>query len=99
MKRLAQVIVFVGFVNFLAFVVGTFIVGGDAINGHSLCPAGKHYLYDKLRDEPCHEVSAATYRYSKLHSYFTFISFPLAMAGGVLLNRLRKRSTISQMVR
>ncbi len=41
MKRVALIAVTVGIMNFVAFVAGTFIVGGDAINADFTMPARK----------------------------------------------------------
>jgi len=88
-------------VNFFAFIGGTFLVGGDAVNGDAKCPPRRHYLWDKpgtrylwdqMRSDRCHEVGRAVYLYSKAHCYSVFLSWPLAMAGGFYLNRVESLS-------
>jgi len=85
-RRAFAVASLVGIVNVVAFMVGTYVVGGDAINGESSCPAGP-YLWDKTRPDPCHEVSQAVYRYSKIHAYSVIVSLPLFIIGGLWLSR------------
>ncbi len=93
MKRVALIAVTVGIMNFVAFVAGTFIVGGDAINADSRCPPGRHCLWDKRLQEPCNEVSEGIYLYSKWHAYSVFLSWPPVIASLLYLNR-RVRRTI-----
>jgi hypothetical protein len=91
MRRLAVIVVVVGVLNFAAFIVGTFIVGGDAVNGRSSCPPGGKYLWDKRQSNPCHEVSNAVYLYSTMHTWSLFGSWPFVMMALVYLNRSKPR--------
>lgn len=96
MRRVATALVFIGLLNFVAFLVGTFVVGGDAVNGDSSCPAGHHYLWDKSRPIPCHQVSDSVYRYSKIHTYSVLVSWPFIIVAGIWLNR---RSGVGRAIR
>ena len=95
-SRLAQwvkIAVYAGMLNFVVFVIGTFIVGGDAMNARQSCAPG-NYLWDKSLTNRCHEVSRAIYLYSKAHVYSVFLSWPLVMAGAAYLayvKRARRR--------
>jgi hypothetical protein len=86
MRRIFAVACLLGILNFAAFVVGTFIVGGDAINGGSSCPAGGFYLWDKTEPDPCRQVSQSTYWYSKLHAYSVIVSWPIIIVASIYLN-------------
>nr|WP_050780973.1 hypothetical protein [Bradyrhizobium sp. ORS 278] len=71
--------------NFVAFVVGAIALGGDAISGRS--GGGHYYLasHGKLT-----EVSAAVFTYSRWHILSVFVTHPLAMIIGYVLNRENK---------
>jgi hypothetical protein len=92
MVKAIAIFALASFLNFFVFLVGTFILGGDAVSGASNCPPG-NYIWDKRLPQPCHEVSPAVYAYSKLHTYSVFVSWPLAVAGLIYLDRgkLRRR--------
>jgi len=91
MRGLATSVIILGFLNFGLFVAGTFIVGGDAVNGDLSCPhvAGTYYLWDKQRAEHCHEVSREQYLYSKGHCWSVFVSWPFVM-GSLFYAHYRK---------
>ncbi|EJN09921.1 hypothetical protein PMI42_06483 [Bradyrhizobium sp. YR681] len=60
--------------NFVAFAVGAFALGGDAINGKIV---GEHFYlaeHGKLA-----EVSEAVYTYSLWHARSVFVTHPLAI--------------------
>jgi hypothetical protein len=68
-----------GILNFLAFVAGAFVLGGDAANGKI---AGGHFYlaeHGKLT-----EVSEAVYTYSLWHVRSVFLTHPLAILAGYL---------------
>jgi len=88
MKRWANIAIIVGMLNFGAFVIGTFVVGGDAVNVGQSCPPG-NYLWDKRLTNPCYEVSRGVYIYSKAHVYSIFLSWPLVMAGTLYLSYVK----------
>ena len=61
--------------NFAAFIVITLYLGGDAVNGQIVSGhyyVGNHGIYT--------EVSFGVFLYSKIHAYFTIITFTLMMA-------------------
>ena len=86
-KRTLAVACLLGVLNFVAFLAGTFAVGGDALNGDSSCPAGGYYLWNKTESDPCHQVSRSTYWYSKIHAYSVIVSWPNIIVAGIYLNR------------
>jgi hypothetical protein len=59
-------------INFLAFVVGSLYLGGDAVNGYV---RSGHYFV--CAHGSCIEVSNAAWHYSRLHAYLAL--------GGILL--------------
>ncbi|HEX4737354.1 MAG TPA: hypothetical protein VH331_07320 [Allosphingosinicella sp.] len=61
--------------NFAAFVIGTFWLGGDALNG---AVRGGHYFLGMHRH--FRQVSHATWLYSLLHEISVFALFVLAFA-------------------
>jgi hypothetical protein len=68
-----------GVLNFLAFVIGAFVLGGDAVNGKI---AGGHFYlaeHGKLT-----EVSEAVYTYSLWHVRGVFVTHPMAILAGYL---------------
>jgi hypothetical protein len=87
MKRALAVAILLGILNFAAFIVGTFVVGGDAVNGASSCPAGQHYLWDKTKPDHCRQVSDSIYWYSKIHAYSVIVSWPIIIVAVMYLNR------------
>jgi hypothetical protein len=84
-----------GLINFGAFVVGTLVVGGDAVNGDISCGrhAEKYYLFDKRLPNPCHEVSKGVYLYSKVHCWSIFLSWPFVVAAALYGWRTRVAET------
>ena len=82
-------------INFVLFFIGSFILGGDAINGH--IEDGKYYLRMK---EQLTEVSESVFMYSKYHSLSVIWSFSLALGipgifivGKVVLSRFLIKKT------
>ncbi|HEY4943729.1 MAG TPA: hypothetical protein VII56_20040 [Rhizomicrobium sp.] len=76
-----------GLANFFAFMVGTLVLGGDAVNGHA---ANGHYFLDDKGHLT--EVSRAVFLYSKWHVYSLFVTHPIAaLCTGLLLVRSRRR--------
>ena len=78
--RCLQFVVGLGVLNFLTFVIGAFMLGGDAVNGRMI---GEHfYLAEHGKFT---EVSEAVYTYSLWHVRSVFVTHPLAMLAGYLL--------------
>jgi hypothetical protein len=90
--RCLQFFVGLGVLNFLAFFIGAFVLGGDAGNGKIV--GGHFYLaeHGKLTD-----VSETVYTYSLWHVRSVFVTHPLAMLAGYLLKmegRARKAAKL-----
>ena len=68
--------------NFAAFAVTTFWLGGDAFNGRR---ENGHYFLAMNDTE--REVSKAVYDFSRWHATSVFVTFGLAMLAGLLLGR------------
>lgn len=61
----------------LAFMIGTLVLGGDAINGYAA--HGRYFLNDKGHFT---EVSRAVFLYSRWHSITCMIAAPIGIACG-----------------
>lgn len=72
-------------VNFLAFMVIYFLIGGDAIHGG--VAEGHYYVADHGHSI---EVSYGIWLYSLVHAYSVLISIPLAIAAATFAIRIRK---------
>lgn len=88
MKKWATFAVYAGILNFALFAIGTFVVGGDAVNARQLCPAG-NYLWDKSFPSPCHEISRAVYLNGKGHVYSLLLSWPFVIGSALYLSYLK----------
>ncbi|MEW6640190.1 MAG: hypothetical protein AB1586_06765 [Pseudomonadota bacterium] len=75
----------IGIVNFLSFVIVAVALGGDAVNGRII--DGHFYLANHGR---LTEVSEAVYTYSLWHVRSVFVTQPLAMLAGYLVQREKK---------
>ena len=73
-KRIAKILGFIALVNFVAFLIGVFILGGDAITGHA---SGGHYYLGYQRH--LKEVSRSEFVYSWWHTASMFVTHALAM--------------------
>jgi hypothetical protein len=73
MKKWALIVFVFAVVNFVAFLIGSAKLGGDAVNGKM--EDGRYYVADhgKLT-----EVTHAAFTYSRIHCYTLFITHPLA---------------------
>jgi len=92
-RTLAVTVLAVGLLNFAAFLIGTFVVGGDAVNGDQICGRieGKYFLWNKASSVQCHEVTRATYLYSKVHCWSTFVFAPFIFAAAFYLNHIKRK--------
>ena len=72
--------------DFATFVIGIFVIGGDAFNGYS---EGGYYFVCMHGHAVCHEVGRALFEYSRLHAISLFISFPIALLLGWLARQPR----------
>jgi hypothetical protein len=86
MKKLPAIVFVIAIVNFLAFIIGAAVLGGDAVNGKS--EAGRYYVanHGKLT-----EVSRAAFTYSRLHCHAVWVTHPLALLCGLLLFRQKRQ--------
>jgi hypothetical protein len=82
-QKIALIVVVAGMLNFGVFLVGTSVVGGDAVHGDCRNTQGRYYLWDKTRSPSCHEVTRGVYVYSKIHSWSIFLSWPFVMGGAL----------------
>jgi len=85
-KRICTIVFFVAIINFFAFIVGTIVLGGDAVNGKA---EGGHYYvsnHGKLV-----EVSPAAFTYSRIHCYAVWTTHPLGIFCVWLLARREKQ--------
>jgi hypothetical protein len=82
--RALLVVVYLCLLNFVVFVIGDFVIRGDAINGKVV---GEHfYLGDHGRFI---EVSKDVYTYSLWHAVSLFFTHPLAMLTWYIANKER----------
>src|SRR5262245_15825485 len=64
----------IGVINFIAFFINTFMIGGNALSGYA---NGGHYF---VRNEGrVTEISAAMWTFSWYHTISVFVTHPLAM--------------------
>jgi hypothetical protein len=84
-KKWCSIIYLITLVNFVAFLIGTAALGGDAVNGKS--EGGRYYvaIHGKLT-----EVSHAAFTYSRLHCYVVWTTFGLAIFCALLFGVGRK---------
>src|SRR5947209_3619989 len=79
--------------NFVAFVVTTYFIGGDALSG--LVENGHLYVYGSLGmggPKTFHEVSYAVYTYSNYHAISLIITWPTMFVIGIIKVRLERPS-------
>lgn len=79
MNRFCAIVFAVAIINFVAFMIGSAALGGDALNGTS--EGGLYYVSDHGKRT---EVSAAAFTYSRLHGFSLLITHPLAMFCAIL---------------
>ncbi len=80
LKPLANAVFFLAIVNFLSFVAGAILLGGDAVNGHA---ANGHYFLNS--HGRLTEVSAEVFRYSTWHARSVMLTHGLALLTGILV--------------
>jgi hypothetical protein len=72
--------------NFMTFMIGIQVLGGDALNGYA--KNGHFYLKNHAQIT---EVSESVYNYSLWHGRSIFLTHPLAMlAAGILIAHKRR---------
>ena len=88
-ENIGLVLFVFGLLNFALFVVGSIILGGDAVNGK--VDDGQYFVGGK---SVYVEVSKAIWIYSYVHVASVWITWPLAMIGGILFfgSRYRRKS-------
>ena len=85
MKKLCIIVGLVGVLNFVAYMVVTSRLGGDAINGEER--DGHFYLGAHGKKT---EVSRATFTLSRYHTYSLWITHPLVIICGFVYVRIAK---------
>lgn len=86
LRRLYLIGITVGAINFLAFIIGAAVLDGDAVNGK--IEDGRYYVANHGKYT---EVSKSAFTYSRWHVYSVFVTFPIAMLCGLLLE-IQKRT-------
>lgn len=74
-KRISKVVIVlipITLLNFIAFLIMTSYLGGDAVNGKVV--SGHYYVGSHGHYS---EVGLGTFLYSKIHTYATFMTFAL----------------------
>lgn len=71
LKKILQIYLCAMLIPFLAFTIGAFCIGGDAVNGKV---EDGHYYVRSKRDLT--EVSRAVWLYSKIHVYSLLVMTP-----------------------
>jgi hypothetical protein len=89
-KRWYSVGLVLGVANVFAFMIGTVLLGGDALNGHA---SGGHFFLDDKGHLT--EVSRSVFLYSRWHAYSLVVTQPIgiACAGLLVASRYTKRTT------
>jgi hypothetical protein len=77
--------------NFFCFVALANHLGGDAVNGK--IDGGRYYLWGNHWNDAktYREVSRGVFEYSKWHAYSLFMTWPVMIVGGILLERMGRR--------
>jgi hypothetical protein len=88
LKYFAGALIAVAILNFVSFVVGALIIGGDAASNPSI--DGRYYVSEHGRRT---EVSHSVYKYSLFHAHSVWLTHPLGLFGFYILyceNKKRK---------
>lgn len=86
--RICWSLFFLGWLNFLIFFIAAVALGGDAFSGR--VEAGHYYLSSHGH---LTEVSRGIFNYSRIHTYATLLTQPLALLAGYVGNRIKKAHT------
>jgi hypothetical protein len=90
-RRLCDVAVIVGLLDFLLFLAGAFYFGGDAWNGKA--EAGRYFLWEYHNGTKGYiEVTKAVFDYSMWHVYSVMVTWPLMLLAGFASSRIKRRS-------
>jgi len=90
MKKLFAILFAVAVLNFIAFIIGASVLGGDAVNGK--VEGGKYYVANHGKYT---EVSQVAFTYSRFHCYSVWVTHPLAILCGTLfLGRKRQEKQL-----
>lgn len=91
MRRISLVLFFVALANFFAFVIGCWVLGGDALAGkveHGRYYVGNHGKYT--------EVTQREFAYSQAHAWSVFVTHPVGILSAFLAaaaDRKRRQAT------
>lgn len=84
LEKVARVIFIFSFINFIAFMIGIFILGGDAVSGYRL---GDHYFvagHGRIT-----EVSRLAFAYSRIHFYSVWVTYPVGIVSVIAAHEMR----------
>lgn len=88
-RKICEVIVVVGLLNFILFLAGTFYLGGDAWNGK--VEGQKYYVWGYHSGQKTYtEVSQAAFGYSMWHVYSVMVTWPLAIIAGFVASQMAR---------
>ncbi|HTN41116.1 MAG TPA: hypothetical protein VLZ84_08195 [Asticcacaulis sp.] len=89
--KVLSTLIVIGFVNFVAFVGISLLIGGDALNGH--VTDGHYYLANHGQ---LTEVDQDLYNYSRWHALSLLVTHPLAIIAMAMRAFRRKKSRAGQ---
>src|SRR5436190_12067325 len=85
-QRICNVALLLAVVNFLAFMLISSYLGGEALTGK--IEDGHYFLRYRSRYT---EVSATIFAYTRLHALSLFVTFPLAIVAAFFIYRTSSR--------
>ncbi len=89
LSRLCAAAIVVGVLNFLLFIAGTLLIGGDAVNGKA--ESGRFYVWGYHNvSKQYTEVSRPVFNYSRWHCYSVWVTWPLVILAGFVERRIQK---------
>ncbi len=86
LQRICGIILIVASINFIAFMIITVKIGGDAISGRA--EQGHYYVSEHGRQT---EVSYPVYLFSYIHTISVMITHPLGLLAIFFLSRIKKQ--------
>ena len=85
-RKIGSILFFTGLLNFAIFGVASFGIGGDALSGRA--ENGRYYLSNH---GTLTETTHAIFVYSQVHAISVCITHPLALFGGWLSTRSKRK--------
>lgn len=90
LSRVCAAAIVVGVLNFLLFIAGTLLIGGDAVNGKA--ENGRFYVWGYRNGSKQYtEVSRPVFNYSRWHCYSVWVTWPLIILAGFVERRSQKK--------